>query len=89
MDSGRVVVYFGKLGGRLLKHQRVMLMKDAETIARILAYGFDGEYSAERSFDGATFYRRKSGQPDAIAQSDLGAQFFLARSEVAHRSAAH
>src|SRR4051812_44067990 len=56
MDSGRVVVYFAKLGGRLQKHQRVMLMKDAETIAGILAYGFDGEYSAERSFDGATFY---------------------------------
>jgi hypothetical protein len=49
MSNGVVLVYFGKLGGRLQQHQRVMLMKDAETIANILSYDFGGEKRRIRS----------------------------------------
>lgn len=56
MASDRVVVYFGKLGGRLQEHQRIMLMKDAETIARLLSCNFEGKYCAGRPFAGTTFY---------------------------------
>src|SRR4051812_26482273 len=56
MAKDKVVVYFGKLGGRLQEHQRLMLMKDAETIAHLLSCDFGGEYCAERSFDGPTYY---------------------------------
>jgi hypothetical protein len=56
MIKGVVLVYFGKLGGRLQQHQRVMLMKDAETIANILTYDFGGEYLADHSYDRPIFY---------------------------------
>src|SRR4051812_29545617 len=56
MAKDKVVVYFGKLGGRLQEHQRLMLMKDAETIAHLLCCDFAGEYCSERSLDGPTFY---------------------------------
>src|SRR5690242_16918689 len=46
MTKGSVVVYFGKLGGRLQEHQRTMLFRDAETIASLLSYDFGGEYVA-------------------------------------------
>lgn len=56
MNKGSVVVYFGELGGRLQEHQRVMLMKDAETISSLLCCNFEGEYRADRRYDGRPFY---------------------------------
>jgi Protein of unknown function (DUF3182) len=53
MTKGTVVVYFGKLGGRLQEHQRTVLFRDAATIATLLSYKFGGEYAAntaDRSF---------------------------------------
>jgi hypothetical protein len=56
MSKGLVLAYFGKLGGRLQQHQRVMLMKDAETIANLLSYDFGGEHLADHSCDRPIFY---------------------------------
>jgi hypothetical protein len=59
MTRGVVLVYFGRLGGWLRPHQKVMLEVDAKAIARMKQYEFGGRYR-----DGFAYPRRVYFVPD-------------------------
>src|SRR5262245_34184116 len=56
MIRGAVVVYFSQLGGRLGRHQKLMLEADAEVIAKLKGYDFAGLYDPAGSFPAPVFF---------------------------------
>jgi Protein of unknown function (DUF3182) len=53
---GKVVAYYGELGGRLTAHQKAMLEADAEAIARLKGSAFAGVYEDARDYSAPLYF---------------------------------
>src|SRR5262249_57619011 len=56
MSRGVVLVYFGGLGGRLGRDQKVMLDVDARAIAKLKGYDFGGHHETARDYSVPVFF---------------------------------